>query len=394
MVCVLIVDDEPKLLRTLADFLLASPGDFSVLTAASGEEAMVALDSEAEVDVLLTDVRMPGIDGIELVRRAMMVRPELGIVVMTAFSSPDMRSHALTEGAMRFIDKPLDLETLRSTLKEVHDDPSRRSRLVGGLTVAEVIQFVHMAGETKVLSIRGTGSVGTVVIDAGELVHAATGKKRGMDALAVMLDWGAVSFSEVFRVRPNRYTRSIRIDTSEFLRDPVAVARHHLESSPAQPPTEITESRRQQTSPAQTQLAGARQGKESRNMAIKDHLNEFQGIEGFMGAAVFSSQGEMLDSKTAANIDVKSIGMYANNALLNAQKATDQMGVGRGNLMQIRAPQATVIMRCLNEATDFAATADGKAHFHTIVLMSPEGNVGMATMILDKVVARIADEVR
>ncbi len=129
-------------------------------------------------------------------------------------------------------------------------------------------------------------------------------------------------------------------------------------------------------------------------MAIKDKLAEFQEIEGFQGAAVFTAQGEMLDGITKTAIDIKAIGMYANNALLNAQKATDQMGVGRGNMMQIRAPQAVVLMRCLNEATDFAATKSDKAHFHTVVVMDPEGNTGLASVVLDKVVGKVAEELR
>jgi predicted regulator of Ras-like GTPase activity (Roadblock/LC7/MglB family) len=129
-------------------------------------------------------------------------------------------------------------------------------------------------------------------------------------------------------------------------------------------------------------------------MAIKDHLAELQDVEGFMAAAVFTAQGQMLDSVTKSKVDIKAIGMYANNALLNAQKATDQMGVGRGNMVQIRAPQAEILMRCLNEATDFAATKSGKAHFHTVVLMDPEGNTGMAAMVLEKVQAKIAEEMR
>ncbi len=129
-------------------------------------------------------------------------------------------------------------------------------------------------------------------------------------------------------------------------------------------------------------------------MAIRDHLNELQGATGFLGAAVFSPQGEMLDGFATTGMDIKSVGMFANNALLNAQKATDQMGVGRGNFMQVRAPQAIVLMRCLNEATDFSANATGKAHFHTVAIMSPEGNVGMAGMLLDRIVGKIAEEVR
>ena len=100
---------------------------------------------------------------------------------------------------------------------------------------------------------------------------------------------------------------------------------------------------------------------------------------------------EAVEKRTNGQIKIT---IYANNALLNAQKATDQMGVGRGNFMQIRAPQAIVLMRCLNEATDFAAVKEGKAHFHTVVVLSPEGNIGMAGMMLDKAVVKIADEVR
>ena len=129
-------------------------------------------------------------------------------------------------------------------------------------------------------------------------------------------------------------------------------------------------------------------------MAVKDHLEDFQSIEGFRGVAVFTAQGEMIEGLAQAKVDVKTIGMFANNALLNAQKATDQMGVGRGNLVQIRAPEAIVLMRCLNEATDFAATAEGKAHFHAVVVMGPEGNTGMATMLLDRAVGKIAEELR
>jgi predicted regulator of Ras-like GTPase activity (Roadblock/LC7/MglB family) len=129
-------------------------------------------------------------------------------------------------------------------------------------------------------------------------------------------------------------------------------------------------------------------------MSIKDHLAELEKIEGFMAAAVFTAQGQMLEGITKGDIDIEAVGMYANNALLNTQKATDQMGVGRGNMVKIRAPQAEILMRCHNEATDFSATKADKAHFHTVVLMDPEGNTGMAAMILDQIQTRIADEVR
>ena len=134
--------------------------------------------------------------------------------------------------------------------------------------------------------------------------------------------------------------------------------------------------------------------KEEVKMAIKEHLEGFEEIEGFQGVAVFTSQGELMDSIIKGKLDIKTLGTLANNALLNAQKATDEMGVGTGNLIQIRAPKATILMRCLNEATDFAASKEGKAHFHVIVAMKPESNTGMAVMLIDRVVGKIAEEVR
>ena len=129
-------------------------------------------------------------------------------------------------------------------------------------------------------------------------------------------------------------------------------------------------------------------------MPIKDHFNELAAVEGFKGVAVFSPNGEMLDGVASGKFDIKAVGMFANNALLNAQKATDQMGVGRGNLMQIRAPQAIVLMRCLNEAPEFSQSVPGKAHFHTVVVLESEGNAGLASMLLDKAVGKIATELR
>ncbi len=129
-------------------------------------------------------------------------------------------------------------------------------------------------------------------------------------------------------------------------------------------------------------------------MAIKDSLDKFREVQGFWAVGVFSPQGEMVDSLVNKKVDINTIGLHANNALLNAQKATEEMGVGRGSFVQIVAPQAQVLLRCLNEATDFAATQAGKAHFHTVVVLEPDGNAAMARMILDSVVEKIAEELR
>jgi CheY-like chemotaxis protein len=394
---VLIVDDELPLLRNLASYLGRFPDEFEILTAPSAEDALATLSGTRGIELLLTDVRMPGIDGIELVRRAVVINPTLSIIVMTAFPSTQVRKQALAAGAIRYLEKPLDIKLLRKVLLDVIDARTGWSGKVGGLDIFDFTQLFVMSGKSTSIRVRHGEEIGVLGFREGNLVHAATGSLTGDEAFYQMTTWEGGKFEEITDTAGRDLAHNITSSTSHLMIEAARIrdeARRDLITDnedtpqPLDKPASRSESRE---SNLQTTENGS---KEDRKMAIKDHLAELQDVAGFMAAAVFTAQGQMLEGITKTKVDIKSIGMFANNALLNAQKATDQMGVGRGNMMQIRAPQAEILMRCLNEATDFSATKAGKAHFHTVVLMDPEGNTGMAAMILDKIQAKIADEVR
>jgi len=398
MVNLLIVDDETELVKNIAGYLTSYPGEFKVLTAHSAEQGEQLLARE-EVHILLTDVRLPGKDGIELVRRALKLRPTLRVVVMTAFPSPEIHKAALEAGALRYAEKPLDLEELRELLLATAAEERGWSGSVGGLEIFDIAQLLALTGKSKTIRVSCGQDRGVLVFESGQLVHASTSTLEGCEAFFVMAGWAEASFEELKGNRGRKYPRNVTMSTTNLmleaarLRDEARAAGSHDQVFPLdETVSEVSQAARADLWPVSELAPQGRERKETRGMPIKEHLSQLQGIEGFMGAAVFAATGEMLDSLTSANIDIKTVGTFANNALLNAQKATDQMGVGRGNLVQIRAPQATVIMRCLNEATDFATTAAGKAHFHTVVVMNPEGNIGMGVMVLDKIVGKIAEE--
>jgi two-component system response regulator YesN len=121
---VLIVDDELPLLRNLASYLGAFPDEFEILTAPSAEDALVTLERVADIGVLLTDIRMPGIDGFELAKQAVATNPTLSVIVMTAFPSAQVRQRALAVGALRYLGKPIDIKVLREVLLDVIDTRS------------------------------------------------------------------------------------------------------------------------------------------------------------------------------------------------------------------------------------------------------------------------------
>ena len=101
---VLVVDDETSALETL-DSILRGSG-YTVDTASSGEQALQRLREE-EYGVVLTDQRMPGISGLELLRTIKELRPATEVVVMTAFASIELAVESMKEGAYDFITKPL-----------------------------------------------------------------------------------------------------------------------------------------------------------------------------------------------------------------------------------------------------------------------------------------------
>jgi len=401
MVRLLVVEDEAQLAQNIADFLGSFSGEFAVTLAGTGEDALAAVEREP-FDVLLTDVRLPGIDGIELVFRALQFRPELSILVMTAFGTPEVREIALEVGALEFVEKPIDLEELRQSIIDASEESQSGARRVGGLTVPEVLQFYSVSGDTGVVRLRFGNRRGTLGFRKGQLVHAAAGSRKGSAALEKMAKWGEGSFQEMTQTDLKRYPKNITGSLSELLATYFPEEGNEGDGDRAAstnaPETAGTAGARSNPDNDAAPVASGDEddppNKEGLRMAIKDHLNEFSEIQGFKGVAVFTAQGEMIEGFANGKLDIKTVGTFANNALLNAQKATDQMGVGRGNLMQVRAPEATVIMRCLNEATDFAQTSQGKAHFHTVVVLDPEGNAGMAGMILDKIVGKIAEELR
>src|SRR6478609_9010365 len=110
---ILIVDDEPKLLDVLAGML--EQMGYRALTASSGAAALQTLDRDP-VDLVLCDLRMPGMGGRELLAEMSRRGHKIPLVIMTAYSSVRDAVAVIKEGAFDYIDKPIELDDLTATL--------------------------------------------------------------------------------------------------------------------------------------------------------------------------------------------------------------------------------------------------------------------------------------
>jgi DNA-binding NtrC family response regulator len=115
---VLIVDDEKNIRLTLTGALEAM--ELGTDTAVNGEEALAKLDTKP-FGLILLDLRMPGMDGMEVLRRVRQARPDIKIIIITAYGTIESAVEAMKLGAVDFIQKPFAPEEIRALVKKVLD---------------------------------------------------------------------------------------------------------------------------------------------------------------------------------------------------------------------------------------------------------------------------------
>ncbi|MFB3817971.1 MAG: sigma-54-dependent transcriptional regulator [Candidatus Methylomirabilales bacterium] len=176
---ILVVDDEAAQRELLAGFLRKQGHE--VLVAAGGADAVAQLRA-SQVDLVLSDCRMPGMSGLDLLRALRDINPEVPLLLMTAYGSVETAVQAMKEGAADFLSKPLDLEELllriarvaeqarlRSAVRELQASLTERHRLSGIIgesgRMQEVLALVQrVAPSDATVLIRGESGTGKELI--------------------------------------------------------------------------------------------------------------------------------------------------------------------------------------------------------------------------------------
>ena len=110
---ILVVDDEPEICELLESFLTGK--GYVVTTATRGQDAIDNL-KKGSFDLMLLDMRMPEMDGFQVMEEAKSIVPELGVIVVTAIQDETVAKQAITAGAYDFITKPVDLLYLEKSV--------------------------------------------------------------------------------------------------------------------------------------------------------------------------------------------------------------------------------------------------------------------------------------
>lgn len=129
---VLLVDDEENLRFALSSWL--SGQGLSVLTAASGEEALEIVRRDPAVAVAVLDVNMPGLNGIETLTALKVLRPEMESIIVTGYPTVEYALEGLRLGAIEYLSKPCDIHLLLEVVQKALARAARNPRWSNGQT--------------------------------------------------------------------------------------------------------------------------------------------------------------------------------------------------------------------------------------------------------------------
>ncbi len=324
---VLIVDDEKPLLMSLQEGFESFRDQFEVITAGNGQEAIDALHS-LHVDLVVTDLRMPIMNGFKLLAYMSEHFSTTPVIIMTAFNTPIIEKQIREFGALTLIEKPIDFEELLQgilvKLRSKEDGAEVR-----GFSIAGFLQLVTVEKKTCMLKITTPdGKRGRFFINNGLLFNATYEDLKGEEAAIEMLNLKNVQINMQSLPKGELQSTiqcglmSIIIRGNDLLNKKNGVSETSLSND------ENNNLENQQIGSRQ-QKKNAKKDTDSRKkpkvIAVKEKLRAFRDIDGFLAVGVFSPQGEMMAEFNPTGQKLNKLGALANEVLLKSQKATEVM---------------------------------------------------------------------
>jgi len=208
---ILFVDDDAQLLEMMKELMIAySEGGWTVFTAQSASKAFALLQAQA-VDLVVIDVQMPVMDGMQMLSLLNRGYPNLQKVVLTGFANENYRTACLSNGAELFLEKPKSQDewhNLYGALNELlkWEPPKNFRGVMRQVDLAEFIQMQCSERSSAVLEIKSDEGDGRIYIREGAIIHAVAGAYKGHVALNAMLSQRSGDFKLTPFVEPPEQT--------------------------------------------------------------------------------------------------------------------------------------------------------------------------------------------
>ncbi len=363
---VLIVDDEEDMLWMLQRNLDSGIPNIETFAAQSGNEALDILNNN-EINLVITDINMPGMSGLELLTEVSSKWPDTKVIIMTAYPSNAFENKARKEGAVQFVEKPFDIQDMRKIVEEALQTKSNEQKS-DGIDLVDIIQFNGLAMATSALKISKGDEEGMIYFREGKVVHAQFGEYTNEEAFFRIIETKGADLQNIDGVEPPEISME---QTVESLMLEAAVLQDEEEHAsgmaaltddfttdvtgeiePLSTPAEDFDD----TSPKDTDKS---QPTEDDDMTeIQKILAEFTNIDGVHTACLVGRDGFLLDSLARSGIDAEMIGAIASSGFGSAETMGNQLGQGELNMTMLEYNDGPVMFAPVGDEAFLVIVAD------------------------------------
>ncbi len=192
---VLIVDDDKEMLLALKEGFKRYQESFAVLLAEDGLKALESLKANV-ISLVVTDLKMPRMDGFELLAHVMENFPDIPVIMITGYSTPEMELLARQGGAVGYISKPFLIENLARQVMTTLRKESEGGTL-HNVNSGMFLQLIEMEQKTCTIRLedKSTAEKGILFFSEGELMDARVNNLKGESAAYKIFSWEEVNLS-------------------------------------------------------------------------------------------------------------------------------------------------------------------------------------------------------
>lgn len=362
---VLLADDDTSFIASLEDALSNEP--YELLLAHDGAEAKRLLE-EHEVDLVVTDIRMPRLDGVAFIAELSKRDRALPCIVMTAFGTPELELKLEQMGIIELIDKPIDVGDLRERIRHGLGQSAKDS-VLRGLSVASFLQLLALEQKTCTVRVNRAGDAGMLFFLQGELIDAWLGDRIGLDAALELVTWdqAQITVRNLCRIRH----KSIDLNLDGLLLE--AMRRKDEQNRPLSGASE---------QPRVESGSRPRDTERKAIMALEAYLQEFREIKGYIASGIMDFTGETLVTDSVSNdVNLEATGAVFNDIFRSAHEASKKIGLEACKKMMIATPKGLIVMEC--------SGVDSPSHLHFIVILEQDGNQALARKMIEKVLPKV-----
>jgi len=385
---VLVVDDEKSFLLSLLQGLSAYADDFNTYTAYNGAEALQEL-TKHPFDLVITDLKMPVMDGFGLLAAMSKSHPRLPVLVMSAYCTPEIKARLKTIGAFKILEKPIDFhDFVDHIIAELH---TAAKGYINGITLPAFLQLVEMEKKTCTLRVESHGRSGLLYFVDGALIDAEHGEDKHEKAALTIVGWDDPmieidSFSkkkEPAIKSPLGYLIMESYRLKDERRKAAAGAPQSSAKQAAPGPAVRTVPEQKAAGGNGNRSAGGTQTKEGKMATTREILGELAKLPSITAVCLVARDGFLLDSIARSGIDKEMIGAIASSGFGSSESMGRQLDKGLMQISMIEFEQGPVMLSPIGEDAFLVIVADKDANLGMIrlKLKKHSGELALAAAI-------------